>query len=138
MRHTIELDKDNQLAYIRYRGPMFAEHAVTVLKRMIAMPGWTPRCCRIVLYDEALLGEVAFETLIAVRSELSRLIVRAYGTTPTYTAHVCADRFKRPIVDYWVSLAAEEYPVGLTRVDTVREARLWIDRMRAAERAAGR
>lgn len=137
MRHTIELDTDNQLAYIRYRGPMFAEHAVTVLKRMIAMPGWTPRCSRIVLYDEALLGEVAYETLIAVRSELSQIILEAYRDTPTYTAHVCADRFKQPIVDYWISLAAGEYPVGLTRVDTIAEAQAWIARMRAEEPIRG-
>lgn len=133
MQHRLTFDNKRQLAFVHYEGEVHVEESVELLRRIIALPGWTPRCSRIVNYDRGLLGDVDDQALRSAKGELSAMLNAAYQGRPNYLAHVCGDAIKSPIVDYWVSLGTGTYPANLARFDTQFEAETWIEQMRAAE-----
>lgn len=134
MTHKIEIDTDRQIATVRYHGEVRVENAPDLLRRIVMHPDWTPQMSRIVDYTNGLLGEIDAEHLRAIKTELVAIIDLYYRGAPHFTANVCADPLKAPIVDFWVSAATgrQPYPAGQARFDTEPEAISWIERMRAA------
>lgn len=133
MRHTIELDTDNQWAIIRYHGEVAIEESLALLQQLVGMPGWTPRCDRIVVYDDGLLGHVSAADFRRMREALGDFIRDHYGDAPNYSAQVCGNPVQRPLVEYWVSFGRTAYAPGLRLFDTVAAAKAWLRRMRAGE-----
>ena len=133
VRHTIELDTDNQWAILRYHGEVAIEDALTLLHTLVAMPGWTPRCDRIVVYDDGLLGRVSAEDFRRIRTQLGDFIRKHYGDAPNYSAQVCGNPMQRPLVEYWVNFGRDTYSPGLKLFDTVAAAKAWLRRTRAGE-----
>lgn len=135
MKHIIEFDRDRQIATVRYKDEVLVEHAPDIIRKITSEPGWTPRCSRIIDYSDGLLGEMDFAKLARIKTELIALIAEHYQGRQHYTAHVCPDSAKAPIVDYWVSSSTGTgaYPAGQARFDTEEEAGRWIEDMRAAE-----
>lgn len=126
MHHTIEFDRDNQWAVIRYRGPVAIEDSLALMRQLVAMPGWTPQCDRIVVYDDGLLGDVTVEDFSRLREELVVLLGEHYGDAPNWSAQVCRDPMQRPLVEYWVSFGGQFYSAGLQIFDTVEAAKAWL------------
>lgn len=135
MKHLIELDRDRQIAIVRYKGEVRVDHAPDIIRSIVRNSDWTPRYSRIIDYSSGLLGEMDFTELNRIKSELVALIAQYYKGHPHYTAHLCHDPTKAPIVDYWVSAASGtgRYPAGQARFNTEAEAIHWIEKMRAAE-----
>jgi hypothetical protein len=136
VKHTIDLDRENQWAVIRYHGEVAIEDALEVMRRLVAMPGWTPHCDRIVVYDDGLLGGITAEDFRRVRNDLVAFIAEHYGDTPNYSAQVCGNAIQKPLVEYWVNFGRDAYAPGLKLFDTVTAAKTWLRRMRASEAGA--
>jgi len=132
VKHTIELDSDNQWAIIRYHGVVVIEDALALMRQLVAMPGWTPRCDRIVIYDDGLLGGVSAEDFRRVRQDLVAFIAEYYGDTPNFSAQVCANPVQRPLVEYWVNFGCDAYLPKLEIFNSVRSAKAWLKAQRAA------
>lgn len=130
MHHTIELDRENQWAVIRYHGHVAIEDALALMRKLVAMPGWTPQCDRIVVYDDGLLGDVTPEDFRRLRDDLVALLTEHYGDTPSYSAQVCGDAMQRPLVEYWISFGGLFYPAELKLFDTVEAAKAWLRKRR--------
>ena len=138
MKHTIELDPDQQWAIIRYHGPVRPEDPVEIMEKLVAMPGWTPRCDRIVVYDDGQLGDVDAAAFRVMRDALSEIQARHYGPVPNYSAQVCKDPMQQPLVAFWLNFGERNYPAGLARFDTVEDAQAWLRRQREPKgRSAG-
>jgi hypothetical protein len=136
MRHTVELDEENQVAIIRYHGEVRASQAPDILRKMIALPGWTSEYSRIIIYDDGLLGEMDDQDLRDQIEELKSIIAEAYDGRPHVSAHVCADVMKVPIVDYWLHLSAGRgYAVPGNRFDSIQAATRWIEEQRELGKA---
>lgn len=133
MKHEIWIEPDTQLAFIRYRGEVHLDESIELLRRIIIQPEWTPRCSRILLYEDALLGQVTSAELERARVILSEILRDAYQGAAHYLAHVCDDPLKTPILDFWVTAGNRDYPAHIARMNTEREARAWIEEQRAAE-----
>ncbi|WP_300544092.1 hypothetical protein [Maricaulis sp.] len=126
MRHTIEFDRENQWAIIRYHGVVALDDALVLMRRLVTMPGWTPHCDRIVVYNDGLLGDVSPDDFRRLRDELVALLREHYGDTPTYSAQVCSNPMQRPLVEYWISFGGQFYPAELPVFDTVEAAKAWL------------
>ena len=132
VEHLIDFDRDNQWAVIRYRGVVEIEDALALMRQLVAMPGWTPRCDRIVVYDDGLLGRIKPEDFRRMRQSLVDFIAEHYGDTPSFSAQVCGNPVQRPLVEYWVNLGRDAYLPRLEIFNSVRSAKAWLKEQRAA------
>ena len=128
--HAIELDTDNQIAIVRYRGAVTYDQVPQVLEAIIAAPGWTPAFDRMFVYDEALLGDIDMRWLESVAKTLSEMLLEAYGDRVSYNDQVCDDPLKRSTLSVWVGLAAQGYPSNVSLFETEQAARAWIHERR--------
>ena len=126
MKHTIDLDVDQQWAVIRYHGPVRPDDPVTILRTLAARPGWTPQCDRIVVYDDGQLGDLDAAEFRRMRDQLIATHSAIYGEAETFSAQVCRDPMQIPLVAYWISFGNSFYPAGMQRFDTVEEAKAWL------------
>lgn len=132
MEHTIEMDVRNRVAVIRYNGKVRLQHAIDLLDQLLADPRWTPEYDRVVVYDNALMGDVDATEMESGLHDLKQRVSDAYGTRRSYAVQVCSDPLKRPILEYLLGLASQGYPAGLVIVDSVDEAIRFIHSQRAA------
>ncbi|MHA6287797.1 hypothetical protein [Maricaulis sp. CAU 1757] len=127
MQHELELDAENQWIIVRFHGLIEEGDPVELMRRAVEMPGWTPHCDRIVVYEnDSELHTLDVESFGRMRSALSEFIKEHYGDTPSRSAQVCNDRMKQILLDFWVGLAAMGYPAQMARFDTVKEAQAWL------------
>tara|TARA_R110000868_G_scaffold13584_2_gene63166 strand:- start:10204 stop:10605 length:402 start_codon:yes stop_codon:yes gene_type:complete len=131
MWHTVDFDPVNQLALTTFRGPLLIDDAATLLREVIAHPEWTPQWSRIINYDDAMLGELNPEAVQGAQRQLGEIIKNAYKGAPTFSAQVCFDPLKRPLLEYWIGLNETGYPAEMKLFATVSEARSWILAARA-------
>lgn|GEM_PF-1366098 len=132
VEHTIDFDRDNQWAVIRYHGVVEIEDALALMRQLVGMPGWTPHCDRIVVYDDGLLGGVTPEDFRRMRQALVDFIAEHYGDTPNFSAQVCGNPLQRPLVEYWVNFGRQAYLPRLEIFGSVRSAKAWLREQRAA------
>ncbi|BDX01247.1 hypothetical protein [Maricaulis maris] len=132
MKHRVEFDPERQVAIIRYRGELRAEDPAELIRELVGKPGWTPRCDRIVLYDEALMGEMTAGDFKKTAALLQPLIARHYGSAPSFSAHVCVDPLQRASLEYWMALGEAIYSPSMALFDTLAEAEAWIAAQRAS------
>ena len=135
VKHTIELDRDNQWAIIRYHGEVAIEDALALMRQLVAMPGWTPRCDRIVVYDDGLLGGVTAADFRRMRQDLVDFIAEHYGDSPNFSAQVCGNPVQRPLVEYWVNFGRDTYLPRLEIFTSVSAAKAWL-RAQRSDRSA--
>jgi hypothetical protein len=126
MRHTIEFDFQNQWSLTTFHGPVRIADAVELLKQSVSLPEWTPLWDRIIDYSDGMLGDLDVATVQDAKTALGEVLQKAYAGKPTLSAQVCADPMKRPLVEYWMSLGAADYPAGLRLFDTLAQAQAWI------------
>jgi hypothetical protein len=132
MRHTLEISVENQWALTTFHGPVDIADAVDLLQQLVLMPEWTPAWDRIIDYSDGLLGDLDVAAIQGAKASLGHVLRAAYGTRTTLSAQVCADPMKRPLVEYWISLGADDYPADLKVFDSVAQAQAWILASRAA------
>ncbi len=126
MRHTIEFDIENRWSLTTFHGPLLISEAVELLQQSIALPEWTPEWDRIIDYSDGLLGDLDVATVQGAKTALGAVLQAAYGGRPTLSAQVCADPMKRPLVEYWIGLWADDYPAGLKLFSSLAQAQAWI------------
>ncbi len=132
VKHWIEFDPDRQLGGVHYRGEVRPEDPAELIRELIAKPGWTPRCDRIVLYDEADLGELTVAGFKRTAALLQPVIAQFYGQAPNFSAHVCRDPLQRSSLEYWMALGAAVYSPPMALFETRAEAEAWLATQRAA------
>lgn len=132
MRHTLEFDSENNWALATYHGSVRTEEILELLNQALGWHGWTTKWDRIIDYDDGMLGDLDSVAMRDTQVEMGKMLRRAYGDRPTYSAQVCSDPMKRPLIDYWMCMGAHEYPAGLKLFSTVAEAKAWILTMRDA------
>ena len=135
VEHSLEFDPVNQWAVIRYHGEVRIEDSLDMMRRLVALPGWSPHCDRIVVYDDGLLGDVSAADFRRIRQSLVDFVAEHYGDTPNYSAQVCANAMQRPLVEYWVSFGRGAYGPALEIFDTVAAAKAWLLRQRRRDAA---
>ncbi|WP_203290916.1 hypothetical protein [Maricaulis parjimensis] len=131
MAHTIKLEAEGRWADIYYRGEVHSDHPAQLIEAMVKLPGWTPRCDRIIHYDDAQLGEMTALEFRTAAARLQDVITRHYGPSPNFSVHVCSNPMQRPILEYWMTLGRSIYSPVLNLVDTEKDAREWLVRQRA-------
>lgn len=132
MKHRIEFDPKRQLAIVRYRGEVLPEDPAKLIRDLVGKPGWTPRCDRIVLYDEADLGELTAANFKQTAAFLQPVIAQFYGQAPNFSAHVCSNALQRSSLEYWMALGSAIYSPPMALFETRREAEAWLADQRAA------
>lgn len=132
MTHRIEFDPLRQLAVVRYYGEVRPQDPADLLRELVAKPGWTPRCDRIVLYDEADLGELTAANFKQTAAYLQPVIAQFYGQAPNFSAHVCGNALQRGSLEYWVALGASIYSPPMALFETIAEAEAWLLDRRSA------
>lgn len=132
LKHRIEFDRDRQLGVVRYKGEVQPEDPARLIRELVAKPGWTPRCDRIVLYDDADLGELTASNFKQTAALLQPVIAQFYGQAPNFSAHVCGNALQRSSLEYWMALGSAIYSPPMALFETRREAEAWLADQRAA------
>lgn len=131
MKHELEVDAENQWILVRFRGEIAEGDALALMQRAVQMPGWTPACDRIVVYeDDSDLNQLDVTSFERLGAGLAEFIHAHYGDTPSRSAQVCNDTMKRVLLEFWVNLTEDGYPAQLQLFDTVQEAKAWLLRER--------
>lgn len=132
MKHRIEFDPDRQIGVVRYRGELRPEDPAELIRELVAKPGWTPRCDRVVLYDEAELGEMTPARFKETAALLQPVIAQFYGQAPNFSAHVCNNALQRASLEYWIALGSAVYSPPMQLFETRAQAEAWLADQRAA------
>ena len=130
--HRIEFDPLRQLAVVHYQGDVLPEEPAELLLELVAKPGWTPRCDRIVVYDDAEIGELTAARFKQVAASLQPIIAQYYGPAPNFSAQVCGNPLKRGMLEYWIALGSSVYSPPMSLFETQTEAETWLAQQRAA------
>ncbi|WP_291842583.1 hypothetical protein [Maricaulis sp.] len=132
MKHRIEFDPVRQLGVVHYHGEVRPEDPAELMRELVAKPGWTPRCDRIVLYDHADLGELTAARFKRVAAHLQPVIAQFYGQAPNFSAHVCSNALQRSSLEYWMALGSALYSPSMALFESRAEAEAWLADQRGA------
>lgn len=132
MRHTIEFDLENGLVIGTYHGPVRADEVIDMMREAISRPDWSPKFDRIIDYNDGMLGDLDPEAMREAQHTMGEIMRGTFEGNPTFSAQVCADPMKRPLIEYWMGMGVRDYPIEMKMFDTVAEAKAWIRAMRNA------
>ena len=123
----LSIDTQREFVLIRWVGVVTSEAHYEILDRITQLPGWTPRCGRLVIYERsAKMGEVGLREAQALFEDLKAWHVRHHPGHFVRAASVVKRGSIEPMIQLWQQVARESAFFEIQWFRTLEEALAWM------------